>query len=76
MLIYVQSPQKREFIKELMDGQTFSDVKFTFEKMDGMKIYFSFEGDVDAEAAAKIAKSAVKASKYGQILYFTTAVAK
>ncbi|AMC94260.1 hypothetical protein AOC36_09800 [Erysipelothrix larvae] len=74
-MIYVQSPQKRDFIKELLDGQTVDGCKFTFAKMDGMKIYFETEG-VELEKAVSIAKSEVKKSKYGPALYFTVQIAK
>lgn len=72
-MIFVQSPLKRDYIKELIDGQTIDGATFTFVKIEGMKIYFSVDG-VDPEKGAAIAKSVVKKSDLGSALYFTVGV--
>ena len=67
-MIWIQSPLKREFIKELLDGNTFEEVQFNFIKQDQMKLYF--EHTKEAKLASEVAKRAVKNSKYGSALFF------
>ena len=69
-MFYIQSPMKREFFVELLDGQTINEVTYKFEKMDGMKIFFSFEGDVDVDRAIRVAKDYIKTTDYGKALYY------
>ena len=46
-MFYIQSPMKRDFFIELLNGQTIEEVTFKLEKEDGMKLFFSYEGEVD-----------------------------
>ena len=69
-MFYIQSPLKREFFVELFDGKTYKEVTYKFEKMDGMKIYFSYTGDVDLERAIRVAKDHIKTTDLGKVLYY------
>ncbi len=69
-MFYVQSPLKREFFVELLDGTTLDDVTFKFVEMKGMKIYFDYEGDVDVERAIRIAKDHIKTTDLATVLYY------
>lgn len=69
-MFYVQSPMKREFFVELLDGQTINEVTFKFDKIEGMKIYFDYTGDVDVEGAIRVAKDHIKTTNYGKVLYY------
>ncbi len=69
-MFYVQSPLKRDFFVEYLDGQEIDGVKFIFKEMQGMKIYFDYEGDVDLERAIRIAKDYIKKSDLATVLYY------
>ncbi len=69
-MFYVQSPMKKDFFVELLDGATIQEVTYKFEKMEGMKIYFSYTGDVDVERAIRVAKDHIKTTDYGKVLYY------
>lgn len=69
-MFYIQSPMKRDFFVEELDGKTYNDITYKFEKMDGMKVYFSYVGEVSVEEAAAIAKAHLKTTDYGQALYY------
>lgn len=68
-MIVVQSPLKREFIKDLLTSQTFEGLNFKFESEKGMKLYFSVDTE-DLEGASKVAKKVIKGSEVGAALYF------
>lgn len=69
-MFYVQSPMKRDFFVELFDGNTIDGITYKFEKMEGMKIYFTYQGDVDIERAIRVAKDHIKTTDYGKVLYY------
>lgn len=69
-MFYIQSPQKKEFFVELLDGNTFEEVTFKFIKIEGMKIFFEFEGDVDVAQAIAVAKAAIRKEPLGGVLYY------
>ena len=69
-MFYIQSPMKRDFFVELLDGTTLGEITYKFEKMDGMKIYFSFDGDIAIDGAIRAAKDYIKTTDYGKVLYY------
>lgn len=71
-MIRVNAPLKRDYIIELLNHQTIDGITFTFEKQDGMRLYFNHDGE--AERAAIVAKKTIKSSEFGVALYFNTEV--
>jgi len=69
-MFYIQSPMKRDFFIELLNGQTIEEVTFKLEKEDGMKLFFSYEGEVDLDRAIRVAKDHIKTTDYGKVLYY------
>lgn len=67
-MIWVQSPLKREYIKELLNGKEIDGILFTFVKQDQMKLIFNHTRD--AKSAATIAKKTIKQSELGSALFF------
>ncbi len=68
-MIVVQSPLKRDFIKELLTSNTHEGFDFKFESEKGMKLYFSVDSE-EKELASKVAKKVIKESEVGAALYF------
>lgn len=68
-MIEISSAMQQDAIKELLDGKEVSGVTFNFEKKQGIKLFFNVNTD-DADAAAKIAKEAIKEEAWGKVLYF------
>jgi hypothetical protein len=62
---------KHDFIRETVEA--IDDPKFTFVKEDGMNLLFETDAPDQAVAAAK-AKSAIKATQIGSVLYFSSKV--
>lgn len=69
-MFYIQSPLKRDFFVEFLDGKEFDGVTFKFKEIQGMKIYFDYEGDVDLDRAIRVAKDNLKTSEIGRVLYY------
>ncbi|NMB18738.1 MAG: hypothetical protein GX984_04710 [Erysipelothrix sp.] len=69
-MFYIQSPMKRDFFIELLNGQTIDEVTFKLEKEEGMKLFFSYEGDVNLDRAIRVAKDHIKTTDYGKVLYY------
>jgi len=69
-MFYIQSPMKRDFFIELLNGQTIDEVTFNLEKEEGMKLFFSYEGDVNLDRAIRVAKDHIKTTDYGKVLYY------
>lgn len=68
-MIVVQSPLKRDFIKELLAKSNFNGNNYSFVSEKGMKLYFEIETD-DLAGAVKHAKKLIKESEVGAALYF------
>ncbi|MEG0285006.1 MAG: hypothetical protein RR494_02815 [Vagococcus sp.] len=73
-MIEISSGMQQDAIKELLDGKELEGVTFGFESKQGIKLIFNTNTD-DNDAAAKIAKEAIKNETWGKVLYFQ-AVAK
>lgn len=71
-MILVHAPLKRDYIVSLLDGKTIEGMTFKLEKRDQMKLFFQVDGD--AELAAKVVKKTIKASEFGQALFFNVSV--
>ncbi len=69
-MFYVQTPLHQQFFIDLLDGKTVDDVTFKLNEVDGMKVFFEFEGDVDVERAIAIAKNHFKTDKMAGALYY------
>ncbi len=65
-MIYVGSALKQEEIKETLE----KELGFKFVSKKGIKLAFEHEGVETAEAIAK-AKTAIKGTSYGKVLYFS-----
>lgn len=64
-MIYVGSALKQEEIKA-----TLEEIGYKFVAKKGIKLSFEHDGMEIADAIAK-AKSAIKATSYGKVLYFS-----
>ncbi|MDR1033360.1 MAG: hypothetical protein LBL41_01120 [Bifidobacteriaceae bacterium] len=73
MKIQVQSPLKRDFIRETVDAV--ADPKFTFVEEKGMNLVFDTDAADSAVAIAAI-KKAIKATEIGAVLYFSVTEVK
>ena len=72
MEIIVRAPLMADKIKELLDGNTFGGVRFSFLGKTGMEMTFGVSGDgADNIDAAAAAKSAVRSTDYGKGIYFS-----
>lgn len=64
-MVYVGSALKQDEIKT-----TLEEIGFKFVSKKGIKLAFEHEGMENAEAIAK-AKTAIKGTSYGKVLYFS-----
>jgi hypothetical protein len=71
-MIRINAPLKREYIIGLLDQHTIEGITFTFEKQDGMKLYFNHDGE--GEVASSVAKKTIKSSEFGSALFFNVEV--
>lgn len=67
-MIMINMPLKRDFVKELLDGETLEDITYKYIKTEQMKMFF--EASEDSERAASVAKAAIKKSELGSALFF------
>ena len=68
-MITISCPIKQEFIIETLDGKTIEDIGFTYVGKTGINLRFEITND-DKEKAIRIAKSTIKATEIGSVLYF------
>lgn len=67
--ITISSPMKQDFIIELLDQQTLEGITFNFISKKGINMAFDCRmGDKDT--AIKVAKTTIKATEIGKVLYF------
>lgn len=74
-MIFLNAPILQDKIIALLEGYDKDGVSFKLVSQKGMKLVFETNQD-DLEAAAKIAKNAVKAESWGGVLYFQAGVEK
>ncbi|KRN28162.1 hypothetical protein IV38_GL001614 [Lactobacillus selangorensis] len=74
-MIVLDAPIQQDKIIDLLNGYNKDDVTFKFEKKQGIKLFFS-TNQSDLDAAAEIAKKAIKAESWGSVLYFRAQAAK
>ena len=67
--ITISSPLKQDFIIELLDGKTYEGITYTFKSKQGIKMIFAYTGE-SHDAAVSNAKSVIKETEIGQVLYF------
>ncbi len=67
-MIIVNSPIMQKQIIKVVEA--ISEPKFTYEKTDGIRVYFNTEAE-DMEAACKIVKAAIKKDPMGSALVIT-----
>ena len=67
-MIYINCATNQDYVIETL---TKSDegIKFTFDKKTGIKLAFSVDTE-DLDNAVTTAKSIIKASKLGSVIYF------
>lgn len=65
-MIIVNSALMQEEIIKLVEA--LDEYHYQHEKTEGIRIYFKVDTD-DLEAAAKVAKRAIKSSEFGSMLY-------
>ena len=67
-MVIVNSPIMQKKIIQIVEGIT--EMKFTHEKTDGIRIYFNTDNE-DIEAACKLVKAAIKKDPMGGALVLT-----
>ena len=70
MKVIIRAPMKGDKIAALLDGYTENGTTFTFEKKDDFSLTFDVTGDLASDICAT-AKSAIKATPWGKVLYYT-----
>ncbi len=60
----------RKEIVGLLDQQTIEGVTYRYQGENGIRLYFDFETEKDAEQAIVIAKRAIKATSFGFAIFF------
>lgn len=68
-MITISCPIKQEFIIETLDGKTIEGIRYTYEGKTGINLRFQINSE-DTEKAIRIAKSTIKATQIGSVLYF------
>lgn len=68
-MIYINCPLKQDFIIELLEGHTEGDIHFKFVSKAGIKMQFEVDSP-DLDGAVALAKSLIKATEVGSVLYF------
>ncbi|BDZ32269.1 hypothetical protein RA086_13555 [Lactiplantibacillus sp. WILCCON 0030] len=71
-MIFVNSPLMQDKIIDLLNNYNEDGVTFEFVEKQGMKLRFKTSSD-DPEAAAKLAKSAIKGQDWGTAIFFQAA---
>ncbi|MCH4057179.1 hypothetical protein [Lapidilactobacillus gannanensis] len=74
-MIFLNAPIQQQQIIDLLNNYSENGVSFELESKKGMKLVFKTNMD-DLEAAAKLAKSVIKAEPWGSVLYFQAGVEK
>lgn len=64
-MIKIAIPMKQDFVIETLEATN----EFTFDKKEGINLFFNTSIE-DQEAAIKLAKSTIKATPTGSVLYF------
>lgn len=67
-MIVVNMPLKREYVKELLHGQTYEGITFELVRQENMKMFF--HATEDTERAASVVKKVIKESPLGPALFF------
>ncbi len=70
MKIAVQTPLKGDEIRALLDGLDKDGAAFTYTGKRGISLEFDVQGP-GAENACAVAKSEIKATDWGKVLYFS-----
>lgn len=74
-MIVLSAPIQQDKIIELLDGSDIDGTTFAFKEKKGIKLFFETNA-TDLDAAAKLAKSTVKAEPWGGVLYFQAEAVK
>ncbi|MFC6314266.1 hypothetical protein ACFQHW_01605 [Lapidilactobacillus achengensis] len=74
-MIFLNAPISQDKIIDLLNSYNENGVSFKLKSKNGMKLVFETTAD-DLEAAAKLAKSLIKAQSWGMVLYFQAGVEK
>ncbi|WP_318764790.1 hypothetical protein [Lactiplantibacillus carotarum] len=72
-MIFLNAPVAQDKIIDLLNNYDNDGVSFEFVDKQGMKLRFK-TNQTDLEAAAKLAKSAIKAESWGSVLFFQAGV--
>lgn len=67
-MIEINSAQGQDKIIELLNAYDQDGISYSFKEKKGIKLIFTVTGD--EEAAAKNAKTLIKAQPWGGVLYF------
>lgn len=68
-MIYINCPMKSDFIIELLEASQTDGVSFKFIEKKGIKLAFEVNTE-DLDKAIAIAKSTIKATEIGSVLFF------
>lgn len=74
-MIFLNAPIQQEQIIALLDDQTVNGIHYKLKSKNGMKLVFDTDAE-DLAAAAANAKKAIKAEKWGSVLFFQAGVEK
>ncbi|MFD1429155.1 MULTISPECIES: hypothetical protein [Lacticaseibacillus] len=74
-MIFINAPLEQDKMIETLESYNENGVTFKLEKKAGMKLTFSTNME-DLDAAAKLAKSTIKAQRWASVLYFQVGVEK
>ncbi|WP_225048345.1 hypothetical protein [Lacticaseibacillus kribbianus] len=74
-MIFINAPISADKMIETLNAYNENGVTFKFVKKSGMKLLFETNME-DLEAAAKLAKSTIKAQRWASVLYFQVGVEK
>ncbi|KRM80002.1 hypothetical protein FC84_GL000705 [Lapidilactobacillus dextrinicus DSM 20335] len=74
-MIFLNAPIQQDKIIDLLNNYNEDGVTFQLKSQNGMKLVFDTNME-DSEAAAKLAKAAIKAQRWGSVLYFQAGVEK
>lgn len=67
-MIYINCPLKQDFIIDLLENNN-GDIHYKFVTKVGMKMQFEVD-TTDLDAAIATAKSLIKSTEVGSVLYF------
>lgn len=70
-MILISSALCQDKITDFMAGYKFQETSFTFQKKQGIQLFFAVENaDSDLSEIARAVKQAIKQQEWGAVLFF------